>query len=40
MGTLDDPEWLNIQRHIWVRSKRPWAPIPEGMVTFPKAATA
>lgn len=40
MGTLDDPEWLNIQRHIWVRSKRAWVPIPEGMTTFAKAATA
>ena len=37
-GTLDDQDWLTIDRHIWVRSKRPWVTIPEGMAVYEKAA--
>ena len=40
VATFDDPEWLPIQRHIWVQSKRSWVTIPSGMEVFPKAATA
>ena len=28
VATFDDPEWLPIQRHIWVQSKRSWVSIP------------
>jgi hypothetical protein len=38
-GTLDDPDWLRIERHIWVRSKRPWVSIPSGATAFPQAST-
>ena len=38
VGTLDDPEWPTIQRHIWVRSKRSWVSIPPGLTTFQQGA--
>lgn len=38
VGTLDDPEWPRIQRHIWVQSKRSWVSIPAGMVVFSQGA--
>jgi hypothetical protein len=38
VGTLDDPEWPAIQRHIWVRSKRSWVTVPSGMVVFEQGA--
>jgi hypothetical protein len=38
VGTLDDPEWPAIQRHIWVQSKRSWVSIPSDVVTFPQGA--
>jgi hypothetical protein len=28
-GTLDDPDSLRIDRHIWTRSARPWVTIPD-----------
>ena len=27
-GSFDDPGWLKIERHVWVRSKHHWVPIP------------
>jgi hypothetical protein len=33
-GTFDDPDWITINRHIWVQSKRPWVVIPAGVATF------
>ena len=33
-GTFDEPNWLNIDRHIWVQSKVPWVSIPEGVATY------
>jgi hypothetical protein len=43
-GTFDDLGWITIQRHIWVRSKRPWVSIPPDVAVFPQgsagAATA
>lgn len=33
-GTLDDAKWLNPVAHIWVRSKQPWVPIPDGVLSF------
>jgi hypothetical protein len=38
VGTLDDPEWPHIQRHIWTSSKRSWTSIPPEMVVFPEGA--
>jgi hypothetical protein len=38
VGTLDDPDWPRIQRHIWVQSKRSWVSIPAGMVVFSQGA--
>jgi hypothetical protein len=37
-GTLDDPDWFAIERHIWTRSKRPWVAIPAGVTTYPQGA--
>ena len=34
VGTLDDPGWVKIDRHIWTRSKLPWVVIPPGVQTF------
>jgi len=28
-GTLDDPDSLRIDRHIWTRSARPWVTVPD-----------
>ena len=33
-GTFDAPDWFKIDRHIWVRSKRPWVTIPDGVAVF------
>jgi hypothetical protein len=38
IGTLDDPAWPAIERHIWVQSKRAWVSIPPDMVAFPQGA--
>jgi len=38
-GTLDDANWLRIERHIWVQSKRPWISIPSDVVVFPQGST-
>jgi hypothetical protein len=37
-GTFDDPDWFRIERHIWVRSARPWVSIPADMAVFSQAA--
>ena len=37
-GTFDDPDRVPVERHIWVRSKRPWVVIPAGMPTFPQGS--
>ena len=37
-GTFDDPDWFRIERHIWVRSARPWVSIPPDVAAFPQAA--
>jgi hypothetical protein len=33
-GTFDEQDWFKIDRHIWVKSKRPWVAIPEGVAVF------
>jgi hypothetical protein len=30
-GTLDDRSWLAPSAHVWLRSKQPWVPIPDGV---------
>ena len=35
-GTLDDPSWLKPALHVWVGSKQPWTPIPDGVRCFEK----
>ncbi len=35
-GTLDDPTWLKIDLHVWVRSKLPWVSVPDGVAVFQK----
>jgi len=39
-GTFDDPDWFRIDRHIWVRSKRPWVMIPEGVAAYQRGFVA
>ena len=38
VGTLDEPDWLRIERHVWVRSKRPWVSIPSDVAAFPQGS--
>jgi hypothetical protein len=38
LGTLDDPDSLRIERHIWLKSKRPWVLIPADVTTFPQGS--
>ncbi len=33
-GTLDDPSWVEPALHLFVASKQPWTPIPEGVPRF------
>jgi hypothetical protein len=40
LGTLDDPERLPPQRHIFSRSKRAWVRIPPGSQTFERLPTS
>lgn len=37
-GTFDDPGWIRIERHIWVRSKRPWVSLPLDVAVFPQGS--
>ena len=37
-GTLDDPDWFRIDRHIWSRSARPWVSIPDGVEVYEKGS--
>lgn len=37
-GTLDDPNWLKIERHTWVRSRHHWVPLPSDVERFEKSA--
>jgi hypothetical protein len=39
-GTFDDPGWLTIERHIWVRSARRWVSIPAGVEVFQEGSPA
>jgi hypothetical protein len=37
-GTFDDPSWLHVQRHVWLRSSRPWSVVPSGVELFEKGS--
>jgi hypothetical protein len=39
-GSFDDPSWLKIERHSWIRSKQHWVAIPAEAETFEKSALA
>jgi hypothetical protein len=40
LGTLDDPDRVKVERHVWVRSKRPWVSIPPDVAAFPKGSAS
>lgn len=31
LPTFDEPSWVRIDRHIWVRAKQPWVVVPAGV---------
>ena len=33
-GTFDDPNWLELNRHVWTRSAQKWMHIPQGVEQF------
>ena len=33
------PDWLTIERHIWMRSRQKWSVCPQGVETFEKGST-
>lgn len=37
-GTFDDPSWLRIERHSWLRSAHPWLIVPPGVEQHPQSA--
>jgi len=36
VGTLDDPNWVKIDRHIWTRSAQHWEVLPQNVDCFEK----
>jgi len=36
VGTLDEPNWVKIERHIWTRSAQHWVVIPQNIDCFEK----
>jgi hypothetical protein len=36
--TFDNPDWLQIRRHIWTRSAQRWTVIPADVECFDKGA--
>ena len=36
VGTLDDPNWVNFERHIWTRSAQHWVVFPQNMDCYEK----
>lgn len=36
VGTLDDPNWVNFDRHIWTRSAQHWVVFPQNVDCFEK----
>ncbi len=38
IGTLDDPNWVKFDRHIWTRSAQHWVDIPQNVYRFEKGS--
>ncbi len=38
VGTLDDPNWVKIEMHIWKRSAQHWVVIPQNVDCFEKGS--
>ncbi len=38
VGTLDDPNWVKIEMHIWTRSAQHWVVIPQNVDRFEKGS--
>ena len=38
VGTLDDPNWVKIERHVWTRSAQHWVVIPQNVDCFEKSS--
>lgn len=39
-GAFDDTAWINVDRHVWTRSRQRWFSLPPGAVTFEKSSGA
>jgi hypothetical protein len=37
-GTFDDPNWLELNRHVWTVSAQKWVTIPQGVEQFDKGS--
>ena len=37
-GTFDDPNWLELNRHVWTVSAQKWVTIPHGVEQFDKGS--
>ena len=37
-STFDDTRWINVERHVWTRSKQHWVPLPSGVPAFEKSS--
>jgi hypothetical protein len=38
VGMFDDPDWLAISRHVWMRSRHKWLECPKGAEVFEKGS--
>ena len=38
-GTFDDTGWLDVDRHVWTRSKQHWVALPQDARLFEKSST-
>ncbi len=39
-GTLDDPNWVKFDRHIWTRSAQRWVVIPQNVDCYEKGGAS
>ena len=38
VGTLDDPNWVKIQWHVWTRSAQQWVVVPQNVDCYEKGS--